>query len=281
MPSTYSVSLAIQLMANNEDNTTWGGFTNANWQLVESAVAGFMTITLSTTAYTLATAQGVASQATQAILAFNGSPGGACTITIPDVSKTYSVYNNTTGGFSLIFSTGVGTTYTLPNGSRSFIFCDGSNVQEMFNYNSNFGAGVSLSGTNTWTGVQTFSVGANVTPAAAPATNAIGYLGLPQNLITTSYATVMADTGKDIFYNTAGPATVIIPANATVAYPIGTIMKISAGASAGAVTLALTSNTLRFIPSNSTGSRTITAPGYATVEKVAATEWWVTGVNIT
>lgn len=281
MPSSYSTSFRIQLMANNEDSTTWGTFSNTNWQLMESAVAGYLTFGLSDANYALTTANGAADQARNMIITFTGALTADRTITIPSVSKVYSIFNNTTGGHNLIISGG-GSTYTLPAGKQSLIFCDGTNVSEMFNYNSNFPATISLSGTNTWTGVNTFSVGANITPAAAPATNAIGYLGIPQHLISASTTTVMSDAGKDIYHSNASAHTVTIDSNANVAYPIGTVMVVSNAAASGVLTLAITSDTLRWVPSNVTGSRTITAPGFATIEKKTATEWWVIGgANIT
>jgi hypothetical protein len=112
-----------------------------------------------------------------------------------------------------------------------------------------------LNGANSWSGLQTLSAGADVTPASTPSTTAVGYLGAPQNLISGSYTMVMSDAGKS-FYHTSGTAHVLtIPANASVAFPIGTVMAGVNENGAGNLTLACTSDTLRW--GSSTGSRTM------------------------
>jgi hypothetical protein len=135
-----------------------------------------------------------------------------------------------------------------------------------------------LNGANSWSGLQTLSAGADVTPASTPSTTAVGYLGAPQNLISGSYTMVMSDAGKS-FYHTSGTAHVLtIPANASVAFPIGTVMAGVNENGAGNLTLACTSDTLRW--GSSTGSRTIAANGTFSLLKVAATVWRLTGDGI-
>lgn len=105
---------------------------------------------------------------------------------------------------------------------------------------------------------------------------------LPQNSQSADYTLVLADAGKHIFHpasdTTARAFT--IPANAAVAYPIGTVVTVINETGAGTVTLGITSDTLRFLGNGATGSRTITASGYAMAIKVAATTWVLSGVNV-
>jgi len=140
------------------------------------------------------------------------------------------------------------------------------------------GATVALNdGANTWSSKQTFSAGADLTPAATPTTTAIGYLGTPHNDKAAPYGLVMADAGKDIYFTAS--TTVTIPANASVAFPIGSKIQLSVVAGQ-ALTIAITSDTLRWVPTNSTGSRTLTGPAQCVIDKKTATEWWVYGVNL-
>lgn len=135
-----------------------------------------------------------------------------------------------------------------------------------------------LNGVNSWSGLQTLAAGADVTPAATPSTTAVGYLGAPQNLLAGSYTMVMSDAGKS-FYHTSGTAhQLTIPANASVAFPIGTVMAGVNENGAGILTLAITSDTLRW--GSSTGSRSIAANGTFSLLKVAATVWRLTGDGI-
>lgn len=134
---------------------------------------------------------------------------------------------------------------------------------------------------NTFTALQTFSAGANITPASTPATNAAGYLGLPLNSgspHTANYTGVIADAGQEIQFSTTGH-TGTIPANSSVPYPIGAILVFSV--TTGTLTVALTTDTLVFVPTNGSGSRTVTAPGFAIARKIGTTTWWIYGLGVT
>lgn len=126
--------------------------------------------------------------------------------------------------------------------------------------------------------------GTHSTKIADSATNSFnaGFLEVPQNLQTANYAFVLADSGKHVYYNTAGNITFTIPANASVAYPIGTVLTIITGNSSGTGNLlAITTDTLRLSPGGATGTRTIGANARVTAVKVAATEWQVSGTALT
>jgi len=114
----------------------------------------------------------------------------------------------------------------------------------------------------------------------ASTVKSVGYLGLPQSGTATSATLAMSDAGKHIYVTTASQ-TITIPANASVAYPIGTTLTFIAGPSATTVTIAITSDTLRLAGGTSTGTRTLAANGMATAVKVAATTWYINGTGLT
>ena len=114
----------------------------------------------------------------------------------------------------------------------------------------------------------------------ASTVKSVGYLGLPQSGTATSATLGIADAGKHIYVTTASQ-TITIPANASVAYPIGTTLTFIAGPSATTVTIAITSDTLRLAGGTNTGSRTLAANGMATAVKVAATTWYINGIGLT
>jgi len=72
-----------------------------------------------------------------------------------------------------------------------------------------------------------------------------------------------------------------VPANATVAAPIGSRLTIVNQNAAGVLTLAITTDTQRLAGAGTTGSRTLAANGRAMLEKVTATEWLVSGFGLT
>jgi hypothetical protein len=51
--------------------------------------------------------------------------------------------------------------------------------------------------------------------------------------------------------------------------------------SAGVVTIAITTDTMRLSPAGTTGSRTLAANGSATCIKLTATEWIISGSGLT
>ena len=101
----------------------------------------------------------------------------------------------------------------------------------------------------------------------------VGFLGVPQNAQTAAYTLVASDIGKHISITTGG---VVIPANASVPFPIGASIVIY-NDSASAQTISITTDTLRLSGGSLTGQRTLAQRGLATLVKVKATEWVISG----
>jgi hypothetical protein len=107
-----------------------------------------------------------------------------------------------------------------------------------------------------------------------------GYLGIPASAVSTTNTLTIADAGEHI-YVTTNSQTITIPANASVAYPIGTTLTFIAGPSATTVSIAITSDTMYLAGTGTTGTRTLAAHGMATAVKVAATTWYINGTGLT
>jgi hypothetical protein len=92
----------------------------------------------------------------------------------------------------------------------------------------------------------------------------------------------LSDAGKQIFHPSADTTarTFTIPANASVAYPIGTVFKFINQNGAGVVTIAITTDTMRLSPEGTTGSLALAANGSATAIKVTSTEWLISGTGL-
>ena len=122
--------------------------------------------------------------------------------------------------------------------------------------------------------------GAAATATTASTADSVGYLGVPQSATATTATLVIGDAGKHIYVNTASQ-TITIPANSSVAYPIGTAISFVAGPSATTVLIAITSDTMYLAGTGTTGTRTLAAHGMATAIKVAATTWYINGTGLT
>lgn len=110
----------------------------------------------------------------------------------------------------------------------------------------------------------------------------LGFRNIPVTDKSTAYTTVLSDNGKAIRHPStdANPRTFTIDSNANVAQPIGTIHGFI-NMSASAVTIAITADTMYLEGAGSTGSRTLAQYGKAFAWKMAATEWLISGSNLT
>lgn len=106
---------------------------------------------------------------------------------------------------------------------------------------------------------------------------------IPQNSQSAAYTLVLTDQGKHIFHPSADTTARIwtIPANSSVAFPIGTAITFVNQNAAGVITIAITSDTMRLAGAGTTGSRTLAANGIATALKVTSTEWIISGTGLT
>lgn len=118
---------------------------------------------------------------------------------------------------------------------------------------------------------------------SAPGTTTVGYLGIPQNSQSANYTCVMSDSGKHLYHPGADttPRTWTIPANSSVAYPIGTTLTFINDTSAGVITIAITTDTMILAGAGTTGSRTLAANGIATAVKMTSTRWIINGTGLT
>ncbi len=111
--------------------------------------------------------------------------------------------------------------------------------------------------------------------------DAIGFRGAPLiggGPLNADHTFALADSGKTAYHTDATIRTYTIPANGTVSFVVGTVIIISNENGAANISLPITTDTLRW--GSSTGTRTIAPNGTATLLKVAATTWRLTGDGI-
>ena len=113
-------------------------------------------------------------------------------------------------------------------------------------------------------------------------TDAVGFRNIPQNSQSAAYTLVLADAGKHIFHPStdANARTFTIPANGSVAYPIGTAITFI-NMTAAVVTIAITTDTMYLSSAGTTGSRSLAQYGSATAIKMTSTTWLISGSGLT
>ena len=163
MASTYTTSLKIQEIGSGEQSGVWGNTTNTNWMLIEQAVAGVQTITMSNANYTLTNLNGVLDEARNMVLVIQGANSGIYQVIAPlNQPKMYVVSNQTTGGYAITIGASSGSVVSIPNGTTAQVYTDGTNFYSAqtgsagdFKVNGNF----TVTGNQTDTG--NLTVGGN------------------------------------------------------------------------------------------------------------------------
>ena len=181
-------------------------------------------------------------------LTFQATLGGAVNLTGPNTANT--------------------TTFTLPA-------ADGSSGQPLVTNGS---------GTLSFSAAPALGTPASGTLSACTVdgTNGVGYINIPQNSQSAAYTLVLADAGKHIFHPStdANARTFTIPANSSVAYPIGTAITFI-NMTSQVVTIAITTDTMYLSSAGTTGSRSLAQYGSATAIKMTSTTWLISGSGLT
>ncbi len=133
MASTYTANLGVEKIGSGEQAGTWGTTTNNNLDILDRAVNGVGSISLSGTTHTLTTTDGTLTDGGYKVLVFTGALGANNTVTITpnDQDKVYLVVNSTTdsgssGPYSVILSQGSGANATVLNGEIAWVYADGA-----------------------------------------------------------------------------------------------------------------------------------------------------------
>ena len=126
MASTYTANTGIEKPGTGEQAGTWGTTTNNDFDIIDRALNGVGSISLSGTTHTLTTTDGTLSDGMYKVLILGGSPSGTNTITISpnDAAKVYLV--NNASGQDAIFTQGSGGNVTIANGASAWIYGDGA-----------------------------------------------------------------------------------------------------------------------------------------------------------
>ena len=177
------------------DNNTWGALLNAGIALIDNALGGTATksisgnITLSTT------------EAQNTGYKFTGTLSGNATITWPTFAGMAAIRNATTGGFSIICGI-AGTTVTVLNGEVVAIWSDGTDFVRL----AQIGGGIGSTGS----GQVVLGTSPTIASPSLTGTISIGTITLGDNgdhsltLGSGQYLNLQSNGGI-VFNNDAGP----------------------------------------------------------------------------
>ena len=195
MASTYSTDLRLELIGSGDQAGTWGTTTNTNLgTLLEQAIAGvsggpyisgtYPVVNFPTDAdITLTANNGAVDQSRSMVLVITSTGSLTATrnvIAPASASKVYIIKNSTTGAQSIQVKYATGTGVTIPNGTTTSIYGDGTNFYS------------ALSGT----------LPVSITGSSASATTAT--TATTANAITNSGGWSVTPSGTKLYFNYNG-----------------------------------------------------------------------------
>lgn len=139
---TYSTDgVGCILMGTGNDNNTWGANANTSaFQVIIDSITNVLTsaVTGGTLDLSGTPPPAAASSARYAALKFTGVLGSNQLVQVPNLNKWWLVCNATSGAFTLKFKTSAGSASTaIPqNSGWQRVRCDGSNVIEVWPFNT-------------------------------------------------------------------------------------------------------------------------------------------------
>lgn len=160
--STYSPSLRIELITTGDQAGTWGVTTNSNLgTLIESAIAGYVSVSITSANQALTALNGAADQSRNMTLALTTTTVANFNVYAPPAEKTYVIYNASAYTATIYNSTVIGNTtaaglgVAIPAGRTVTVWSDGTNFAYQNTHTSSLTLGTDLAVADGGTGAST------------------------------------------------------------------------------------------------------------------------------
>ena len=161
-------------MVTGEKAGLWGTVTNTNLDLIQEAVGGYISIAVTNADIVTTIADGASSNGRNFVIKLTGTLAANRNVTVPDsIEKAYIVIDATdrsSSHYTLTFKTASGSGVTLPVGSTSVLYSDGTNIVKALvekGYKTTTTAYTAVNGDQIF--VDTSSTAVTITLPASPA----------------------------------------------------------------------------------------------------------------
>jgi len=145
MPSSFTSRLKLERQASGENSGTWGNLVNYVFNRIDSSTKGYQAVNVAGNANVTLTSNNSTTniddsttddQVHNAVLEFTGALTGNINVFTDAVETNYTVFNNTSGSYTLTFAPTGGSGVTLKQNAKTLVYTDGST---MFDVMANLG----------------------------------------------------------------------------------------------------------------------------------------------
>ena len=132
MASSTSSDLKLELITTGEKSGTWGTITNTNLQILEQAASGYLSLNVGSSDVALSLANHATANGKNLYYKLTGTLAANRTVTMPDSAERVFIVedatNRSSSNYTLTVKTVSGTGLTLPIGSTTVLYSDGTNI---------------------------------------------------------------------------------------------------------------------------------------------------------
>ena len=132
MASSTSSDLKLELITTGEKSGTWGTITNTNLQILEQAASGYISLAVGSGDVALSLANHATANGKNLYYKLTGTLTANRTVTMPDSAERVFIVEDATtrsaSNYTLTVKTVSGTGLTLPVGSTTVLYSDGTNI---------------------------------------------------------------------------------------------------------------------------------------------------------
>ena len=132
MASSYSTNSKLELITTGEKAGLWGTITNTNLQILEQASSGYLSLAVGGADVALSLATYATSNGKNLYYKLTGTLTANRTVTMPDGAERVFIVEDATArsasNYTLTVKTVSGTGLSLPVGSTTVLYSDGTNI---------------------------------------------------------------------------------------------------------------------------------------------------------
>ena len=132
MASSTSSDLKLELITTGEKSGTWGTITNTNLQILEQAASGYISLAVGSGDVALSLANHATANGKNLYYKLTGTLTANRSVTMPDSAERVFIVEDATtrssNNYTLTVKTVSGTGLTLPVGSTTVLYSDGTNI---------------------------------------------------------------------------------------------------------------------------------------------------------